>query len=162
MSARIIAVCDAVVAAIGAAWTPTAPDAVTRVYAPPVTLTADDPITVLTGRQVFVFGLQYSIPSLQTRADWDRTERIDVLVVERYTADSGAPPTAWLDARVDFVESLYMALRTPASFPLADTAWPQQEQPDPVIVYDRDVLLQHRTFWSQFTVNFEEVRSYGS
>lgn len=155
MSARVLDACDAAVALIAAAWSPPAPSAVTRVYAPPVNLTEDaDP--PLAGRQVFVFPGPYDAAQLDRAGQW-RTYTLRVLVVERYTAGAGPVPAAWLDERVRFAQDAVFNRLADQSLKLVGQMTPDPETPAAVdVLYDPDVLLQHKTFWSVMTFTFVE------
>lgn len=161
--ARVLDLCNAVVTAIQTAWNPTGPDAVSRVYAPDVGLSPDETDTLISGRQVYVFPAAYGSPGLATRSELWRRHTIAVLVVERYTAAAGAPTTAWIDDRVAFVEQqIFNLLRDPTlelagsvvtqAFPIPDE---EAGRVDPV--YDLETLIEHRTFWSQATFEFQEL-----
>lgn len=160
--ARVVDLCDQVAALVSALWGPLAPDAVTRVYGPDVGLTPDEPDTLITGRQVYVFADAYEVPESADRGSlwWDYAAA--VLVVERYTDAAGAPPTAWVDARVKFVEeSVFRPLRDPTltlTGAAVAGAFPDPERHATVdVVYDQEVLIQHRAFWSLVRVYFKDT-----
>lgn len=159
---RILDLCDCVVAQVHAAWLPTAPDGVARAYAPRVGLTGDQPDTLLEGRRVFVFPASYGSPGLAQRDELWRTHQVSVLVVERYTADPGPPPDTWVDARVEFVErNVFGLLRNPALVlsggTIAAAFPPPDEGAEVGSVYDENVLLQYKTFWSYAAFTFQEL-----
>jgi hypothetical protein len=157
MSARILEFSDAVTAAIQAAWNPVAPSAVSREYGAEVILTDDDS-DVLKGRRVFVFPTTYEAPEFVDRAELLRTYSVGIVIVERYTDDAGYPTKSWMDARVLFVEqTIYRLLRNPMLV-LADTLIPAPNSPGTVdVVYDLDLFLQQKTFWSVCFFTFQEV-----
>lgn len=156
--ARVLQLCDAVASLIGSLWTPTAPDAVQRAYGPDVGLTEDDPSTLITGRQVYVFPVSYGVPTMIDRSELDHRDTVAVLVIERYTAGTGYPPVDWMDARVNFTEQkIFIPLRNP-QLVLLDTLIPDLETPGSVdVVYDIDLYRDNKTFWSQLTLPFQEV-----
>ena len=103
MAARILDVCDALVAAIQAAWSPASPDGVERGYVSKIK------VGELTGRRVYVFPLRYS-DSPASRSENLTDYSVGVVVVERYR-DAGVPDKDWTDERVTFVEEVvYSAL----------------------------------------------------
>jgi hypothetical protein len=157
MAARVIETADAVAAAIRTAWAPIAPDAATSDYGAEVILDDDDP-DVLTGRKVFVFATEYAAPEFVDGASLRRTYGVGIVIVERYAAAAGTPPKAWMDARVLFVEqSIYRLLRNP-DLVLSNTLVPSPEAPGTVdVVYDLDLYLQRKTFWSVCTFTFQEA-----
>lgn len=162
--ARILSVCDAVASFIRTTWQPTAPSAVTRTYGPDVGLTTDDESTLLSGRQVFVFPASYAVPVQVTRAEVEWRYGVTVLVVERFDEDGetpGKPPNAWMDERIAFVEnSIFKPLRD-QDLTLLGSIIPALAEGGEVarveVVYDLNLFLQHRAFWSQVTLPFEEV-----
>lgn len=157
MSARVLNTADAVVSVIQTWWNPTSPDAVERDYVPDVILNPDDP-GVLTGRKVWIFPASHGAPEMVTRAELRRTDTIAFLVVERYTDAAGKVPAAWLDERVEFVQGLYDLIRDPNLDILDGTVVVRPVDPGSVeVVYDRDVLMEHRTFWSYGSVTYERV-----
>lgn len=95
-----LVLCDNLVAALQAAWTEGAYDAVERVYFKRIA-DVEDPTLKLVGRKVYVMPTGYDNGPV-TRGEDEFTHNVSVLVVERYT-DAGDPATAWIDTRVDFV-----------------------------------------------------------
>ncbi|MBY0513080.1 MAG: hypothetical protein K2P78_04115 [Gemmataceae bacterium] len=162
--ARILDVCDAVASHLRTLWTDRGrDDAVTREYGPDVGLTKDDEDSLIAGRQVYVFPAAYAVPRLVTRREMERGYTVAVLCVERYTDDpptEARPPAAWMDERVTFVERMFKALRDP-DLTLIGSVIPALEDGGDVakvdVVYDLDVFVRHRAFWSQLTAPFEEV-----
>lgn len=159
MSARVLDACDAAVTLVASLWTDKGKaDAVTRVYAPPVNLT-DDSDGALAGRQVFFFPGPYAAGQLARDSQW-RKYTVRALVVERYTAAAGGPPTAWVDDRVDFVEAtIFNPLADQSKFLVDQMTADPEADPDHAtidVLYDVDVLLNHKTFWSVATFRFAE------
>ncbi len=161
--ARILDLCDAIVGQIEGAWSPTAPDAVSREYGPDVGLNADDGATLITGRKVYVFPIAYGIPAMEDRSYLDKRYGVVVTVIERYTDDPGIPTKAWMDTRVTFTETLFKLLRNPNLELLAsggNYVLPDIENPATCdTVYDFDLFQENRTFRSQLTLNFQEAAS---
>lgn len=162
--ARIIEVCEAVASFIRTTWTPIAPDAVTRTYGPDIGLTPDDDATLLSGRQVFVFPASYAVPVQVTRAEVEWRYGVTVLVVERFDQDgetAGTPPVAWMDERIEFVENTIFKPLRDQDLTLLGSVIPSLAEGGEVaqvnVVYDLDLFLKHRAFWSQVTLPFEEV-----
>jgi len=162
--ARTLEICDAVVDAIGTAWDPTSPDAVSREYGVEVGLSKDYASILLTGRKVYVFPTSYEAPGLIDREVLMNAHGVAVLICERYTnsdgstADPGLPPKAWMDERVLFVQDkIYKVLRNP-HLVLLDTVIPVPDELGSIdLVYDRDLYLSKRAFWSYGFFNFQEA-----
>lgn len=161
MAARVNDVCDAVVTAVLAAWnasiaplTVTAPDAAERVYLTPVDL------GTLTGRQVWVTPAGYSDENASRGEDLGEYV-VNVVVAERWTAaDAERPPTAWLDARVEFVELLFDVLKDykPKKNPLAAGSmklW--AERAGVGEVYSFEYLSGDHVFWAELEFAFRGV-----
>ncbi len=158
MSSRAAQVRDACAAAIRAAWSPAAPDAVTGVWATDVVLDPDRPDELLAGRQVYVFATSLTQPRLVDRGGVLRRYLVSALVAERY--DSAGPvPTAWVDDRVAFVEAKVLGVLAAPSLRLLDGAvrLAMDEEHGIDLVCDRELLQQVRTFWSVGTFVFQEV-----
>ena len=159
MSARVLDTADAVAQAIQTAWSGlAAPDGVSREYGADVILKEDDPDTVLKGRQVYVFPTKYEAPEFVDSSALRRTYSVGIVIVERYTDGPGWPPKAWMDARVLFVEqTIYRLLRNP-DFVLSNTLVPSPEEPGTVdVVYDLDLYMQRKAFWSVCSFTFQEA-----
>lgn len=153
MAARINEVLDAVVTLIQTAWSPSAPSAVTRCYEAPVN--AD----TIQGRQVFVFPVGYA-DEPASRGEDAATYTFAVLVVEKFREQS-APPVAWVDERVEFVESkVYDVL---ANFGQRKTYLTVSGhgrlicETAEVDVFDWPTLRQKFTFWSESTFALKEI-----
>lgn len=95
-----IVLCDGLVSALEAAWSPVAPSGVERAYF--VRLgDGEDGSTRLDGRRVVVFPTRYGLQA-ETRGEDGYTHEVTVLAAERYP-DAGDPTRDWLDERVDWV-----------------------------------------------------------
>lgn len=153
--ARIIQAADAAVALILAGWTGRgADDGAERVYAPPIHLSGDE-APPLAGRRVYVFPGPYSAEQLD-RADQWRRYTLRVLAVERYP-DAGDPPTGWVDTRVNFVEAKVFNALANQSLKLTGQMTPDPEFTATIDeLCDREILIQHKTFWSYMTFGFVE------
>lgn len=154
--ARVLAACDAAKAEI-VALLPTPDPAgtvVERVY------TFRGPqnearIRSLTGRRVYLFPDAYEQTLIVDRGIDATDYVVTMLVVEVYRGE-GDVPTAWMDARVTFVETLYKRLQDARAELIGGVF---QAQAGKILsVYDQDVFDEHKTFWSygQFTLRLYE------
>lgn len=145
VSARVLDVCDACVTAISVVWPPTAPDSVSRIYE------VDIDAATLTGRKVYVFPAGSGWVELGTRLGDIHDEKVQVVVVERYT-EAGAVPASWLDDRVEFVQDYVLdTLDDPRGEPVPGY-WCQESSVD--VVYDLEELVQRKLFWSVSSFTF--------
>lgn len=159
--ARILAAADAAVALILAGWEawdtpPSGSDAVQFGGAPTISFTPDIPPQIA-GRQVYVFIGQSGTTNF-TRGDRLWEGRIQVLVVEQYSAAEGDPPNAWLRERLNFCDAVIFRPLTNPSLLLVDEMFPALEEQATVdIPYDRDALRGgDKAFWSVMTFPFQE------
>lgn len=152
MAANILDVCDALVAAVGAAWTEGASDSVERVYLAPINFHTQ------AGRHVYIFPTNYeNSPATRSEDDW--TYQVGVVVVEKH-ASAGEPSTSWLDERVTFVQEKVFDVLDFARAPLiVGTGLGLITQTSSVEVYDETKLNELHTFWSELTFTFTEIRS---
>jgi hypothetical protein len=160
VSARIIELCDAAVDALVAAWPggPTLPDAVTRVYGAEVVLSEDYESALIRGRQVYVFPATYSNKRILDRKSLLNQYAIAVLVVERYTDGAGKPLDEWMDERVEFVQDAILGTLGDIRLRLLGTLAIDPEQLGSVdVIYDRDLYMQRKTFWSQCSFVYQEA-----
>jgi hypothetical protein len=95
-----LTLCDQLVTALAAAWSPTGDDAVERAY---FKRWGDghDSVSELVGRKVTIYPLTYENGPAD-RGEDEYEHRVGVQILERYTPD-GDPTTEWIDERVDFV-----------------------------------------------------------
>lgn len=146
-----LTLCDDLVDAINAAWTPSDPDAVERRYLERIDLDG------LRGRRVFFFPAGYDNRPA-TRGHDDYTHRITCLVVEKYP-DAGDPPREWIDERVDFVHTQVVQgldfSRAPPSFNRQVLTL----SADVPAVYDAEMLTTKKQFWCAVELVFVEFRS---
>ena len=149
-TAEILTVCDAVAGAIQAAAAVYG-EAVTveRVYLGPVTLKN------VSGCKVFVFPGKYANSPVNRAEDgWEYA--VTVVICQRYEPQ-GEPPTAWLDTRVNFVQTCVNdALdfsRDPLTFATTRELWTASAE---VVVYDDARLDEEKLFWSQVAFGFTE------
>jgi len=158
MASRAAQVRDAAAAAIRAAWSPTAPDAVTGVWAADIVLDPERPAEALAGRQVYVFCSALTQPRVLDRGGVVRRYAVSVLAVERYTSP-GPVPAAWVDDRAEFVETTVFAVLAAPALRLLDGAvrLAMDEEHGVDAVCDRDLLQRNQTFWSVGTFVFQEV-----
>lgn len=148
MAARVLQVCDAVVEAIEALWSPAAPDSVSRAYL------ARHQLRGLEGRQVTVHPAGYAWPALGTRGEDYRDCKVLIAVAERYTA-AGDVTDAWLDDRVEWVQSIYDDLDDPRTSNLLGAFWPEESAI--TVVFDPDELEQRKLFLSVIEMTFREL-----
>lgn len=156
-TARILAVCDAVAALILTNWTDReAADGCTRTWIPEINLSEDiEPEDVHSGRQVYVIPAPDAYNAdLITRNDQQRNYKFRVLVVERYVPEDETepktPPDSWVDERVTwFQNTIFNPLANQTECVLLDEVVPALDETATVqVIVDRDVLLQHKTFWA--------------
>ncbi len=163
--ARINAIADAVAANVLALWLassspPGADDGVERVYETEIRL--QDANTPFVGRHVYVFPTHYQAPAADevggrqaTRAQSYRDYRVAVLVVEQYRDGPAPVPTAWIDARLAFVEQVVWApLQDPRRGPILAGVFPWGASE--VITYDVDELVQRKLFLSVITASLRQ------
>lgn len=161
MAARIVEVCDAVVAAILAEWTasaspPGAADGVERVYTEPAKFGS------MTGRRVWVSPAGVA-GETASRAEDVGVSTVAIVVAERYTGQ-GAPPVAWVDERVAFVQLVldlvgsYGNRRQSGKLLVGTPARPHWTERWSSEVYEWTYLDEHKVFWSETEVEFREVR----
>ena len=156
-SARIIAACDAAAALILAGWEasdspPGGLDGVERDWIPEIGLT-EDAETPHRGRRLYVIPAEDAYSAdLITRDDQERKYKFRVLMVEQYAPEEGdalMPSRAWTDERVNFFEQRVFNVLANQSTVLLDEMVPALEETASVqMILDRDVLLQHKTFWA--------------
>ena len=146
MPSRVIDLADAIVVVLGTAiGTPTPPLTVeiSRVYQPEYrleTLTANL-------RKVTVFPSELADRGPSSRGADGTTSTVVVVIAERYT-EAGAIPTAWMDARVAWVqEMIFNVLRNPRV--RVDGAYPEAID---CMIFDCELLKQDRVFFSTVTV----------
>lgn len=160
MASRAASVRDGVVAAIQAAWSPSAPDGVSGVWAKDIVLDVDKGgDRLLTGRQVFVIVASQTQPRVADRKGSLRRYVVGVLVAERYEGGAGAVPTEWIDERVEWAEANVLDLLANPNITLSDgavrLAFDEEQGIDAIL--DREILQKHRTFWSVATFVFQQV-----
>jgi len=161
--ARVDDCADAVVTAIKAAWTTRqAPDDVTAVYAPDIGLNPDQPDTLVSGRQVFVFAEAWAAAETVSRADVRRRYTVWVLTVERYTESAAPVPVEWIRERTAFVESLANLFAPGSSIDgsLSSYYVPPDALPEVQIVADREELIQRAAFWSVLVLSLDQLVNF--
>lgn len=154
-TARIIAVCDGAVALINSVWTDKgAQDGVQRAWIPDINLT-EDAEPVHTGKQLYVIPAPDAYSAdLITRNDQQRNYKFRVLYVFRYVPENEeapkTPPDSWVDEQVSFFQdTVFNPLANQTETVLLDEVVPSLEETATVqVIVDRDVLLQHKTFWA--------------
>ena len=146
--ARIIDVCDEIVAYLTTNWVGTAPT-IERTYLP------DFIAEEFTGPKVYVIGTAF--PQVEML---DRTGDIDAYVVSviyaEKSTDAGTPTTAWIDERMNRVdEQIYDRLKEHRVVLLDSKLWP--ESADVTTLYDYDFLKERNLFLSEVVFEFREV-----
>jgi len=104
-TSRDLTLIDQLVSVLDEAWEPEAPDAVSREYLADV---SEKDLKDFTGRRVLLFPMEYQSDD-ENRAENRYGYRVGVTVLERFEdADkaTSAAVKAWLDERLDFVETL--------------------------------------------------------
>lgn len=157
MTARIIEVCDAVVARLQAVW---------AAQSPPMTATAErsyglddvDPNKLPAGVPlVRVFPTAYGRADLLTRAGDVKTRDVSLVVLCR--APTLPPAKAWVDAQLAFVDGLvYGPLQDVRAVPaLPDPCTNLYPDAASVVeVFDPDSLRAAGLFVSEIAVNYRE------
>ena len=149
----ILTMLDSLVTRISTQWGPTGNDAVSRVYQTPVKTSE------IVGRKVYLFPAEYDDESA-TRAEDLITYRVAIIVAERYEA-AGEPTVAWVDTRVDFVNDLldWLEFLGTSGNPLhaIGTREIKTLSREPVQVYDVEMLVKHKMFWSELEFTFQEL-----
>ena len=153
--------CDDLVAALVAAWAPTAPSGAERAYFKRITdedeaRTLAESLRLADGeRRVVVFPVGYS-SAYANDAEDAYSHEVQTLIVERYAA-AGDPTRDWIDERVDWVhEQIFQGWDFRAS-PSWNT-YLRTISAD-VLVCDLSKLVTNKLFWSVVGHTFEEHRS---
>lgn len=154
MASNILTVCDALVSAIDTAWTTKVADsgATSREYIAPVS-TAE--LSSLTGRKVYVIPGDH-VKSAETRGENRWEYRVGVLVVERYIS-AGLPPKAWMDARVEFVETTIANACDYWRSLLGISGREVWTELLETKTYDVDLLNESNLFWSEVQLDLREI-----
>lgn len=140
MGARILDLCDAVVALL--------PAGAERVYE--VSIEAES----LATRVVYVFPTTYGYLETLTRKDDQSEYKVSILIAERYTG-AGAAPNAWLDERIEWVQdNILDVLDDPRSSEPVDGYVPWQSEVSPV--YDIEELVQRKLFLSVVVITYRQ------
>jgi hypothetical protein len=154
LAARLIEVCDGAAAAINTAWVPVLPNAITRDYA------AELQTVAVSGRQVFVSPpIDDDEPARQiqkiSRSEVINGFKVRVEIYEKYTLP-GMPPKAWLDTRVQFVDTIYTALDliTPGAY-LLSSLW--CEEMAKVYIADAEAVFRDKMFFAAIDADFHEL-----
>ncbi len=152
MADRLLEVADIAAAAIGAAWSPVAPDSVAREYGD------EEPTASFLGRRVYVFPMGDGEVDRISRSEVEWSYRLAIVVAEKYDG-VGLPTKAWMDTRVEFTRTkVYDVLNvdrqseflgTPA------TLWTQSiDRPE---AYDFESYRKLGFFWSSVEVELREL-----
>ena len=159
--AKISTLADAVASTISTAWNPSAPSAVTRLYGEDISLSPDIVETLVSGRQLFVLPVDFSQPEIVTRNEAKRRYTVGVIVVERDTStgDNGIPSNAWMDTRIAFVEAVFNLVANPFSALGSAGNFQPDDSCEFETLYDRDLYLKYRTFFSVMVFNFIEIQT---
>jgi hypothetical protein len=170
-AARVLDCCDTVVATIAAAWSPTAPSAVSRQYVPRTGFARDDRNVLVQGTQIYVFPADYSGQAMD-RGEQLEVYTIGIVVVSRWTNTdgtdpSGIPQNSWVDGLVLLVQQkVYDLLQDmTAQWTSPNTGavfFRDRDTPGTVdIVYDVRTLSQHKAFWSELTFTLNSLVPWG-
>lgn len=103
-TSRDLTLIDQLVAVIESAWAPVAPNSVGREY---IASVSEKDLKDFTGRRVFLFPMEYQTDD-ENRSENRYGYRIGITVLERFEdADKASSEIvkAWLDERLDFVET---------------------------------------------------------
>ena len=150
-----LTLCDEIVSQIRTNWGPTSPSTVERAY----DFTVKTRDLVEGERRVVVFPATYQIVA-ENRRENRYLHRVAVLVVEAYK-DAGVPLLEWADERVEFVYSEIVQRLDYAKDGLLSFGSPVRkvwtEEIDAVDVYDEEMLVVHKVFWSQPEFLFAEL-----
>ncbi len=151
---RVIEICEAVAGGIFSRWSPSAPDAVQRVYESEI-ITEPTAPNVITGRQVYVFPTSYVTAELATRGTNRLEHVVTVVLAELYTT-AGPVTNAWLDERLLWAEqTVWHPLDDPRQPAILAGVWPQRAE---VIPYDIEELVQRKLWLSWVTATLREDR----
>lgn len=151
MAARSTDVRDTAAAKLAAGWGTPAP---ATVHTPAV---FEIDLEAITGRHVYVLREPPADLGAANRGELATGYRIRVIVAEPYP-DPVQPPDGWLDVRVEFVESVFNALRDHrADFALSDGTAIVPDQAEVLLLYDEAELKQGLFLSdSAFTFRVEE------
>jgi hypothetical protein len=147
---RLLAVCDAAALALSTAWSPIAPDAVTRDYV------TEAIIASFQGRKVYVKPNGCGRIERLDRGEVINEYRISARVLKRFT-DPGAPTKAWVDAEVSWLgTNIYrpLYLEDPGNY-LLGSLW--TEAADIVDAVSEEQLLAEKLFWAEVEIAFREI-----
>jgi len=148
--------CDNLVTALAADWTPAAPDGVERAYFKRIS-DASGQVLKLKGRRVVIYPTDYDNNPL-TRDKDVYLHKVSVQIFELFDEDTaGDPPIAWTDARVDFVfEKIVQGFDYSRQSPTWNR-WLRTLSATTLIV-NTAKLIEDRMFFSQVDLEFEEER----
>lgn len=122
----------------------------------------------LVDRKVYVFPLDYVLTEPISRKEDMFDVRVGVVVAHKYDNPSSptkAAPVAWVDDKVDFVETYIFSTlaevrmhEVPLGGPSGEMVqyWPQEAANN--MVFDYTKLSQHKVFWSELEFVFRKVR----
>ena len=154
LAARLLEVNDGAAAAILAAWTTIGvSDSVTRDYV------SEEIMASMTGRKVLVSPpIDDDEPAKSER--YNRGEvlnsyKVRVEIYEKYTT-AGRPTKAWLDTRVQFVDTVYTAmdLITPGAL-LIGALW--CEAMEKTYIADVEAVDKHKMFFAVIDATYQEI-----
>jgi hypothetical protein len=163
--ARIIDVRDGCVSAIVTAWNASASpmgsnDACSAEYEFPL---AENDLAGMSGRKVYVYPRRRDRREHASRSQYFNDYEIGIAIAERYTAAAGLVPTAWVDARVNFVEQMvidtidYDEETSYATGYLLGALWCTEIEV--VDVYRPEDLARLKLFFSEVVMTFREASS---
>jgi len=159
VSSRDLTFIDQLVTLVAASWTPTSPDAVSREYLASI---SEKELNTLEGRKVILFPLEYEKEGVN-RGEDQFGYGVGVEIFERFEdADKASSSTvkAWLDDRLDFVESeIIDGLDFGKSSVLVfGTREVWTESIDVPERYDVDLLVEKKLFRCTVRFKFRELQ----
>jgi hypothetical protein len=146
--ARVIEVCDEIVAYLKTNWTGQAPT-ITRSYM------AAFQVESFTGPAVYVIPSSYGQVEILDRSEDTNEHTISIVFVDKYTEAAETIPTAWIDERVRLVEQqIYEPIGDHRNEAI-DGLWPETATVN--TIYDLDFLHQTRLFISEVEIGLREA-----
>ena len=151
MADRLLEVADIAAAAVSTAWSPTAPDSVSREYGD------EEPAATFTGRRVYVFPMGDGEVERISRTEVEWYYKLAIVSAEKYTG-AGLPTKAWMDERVEWAgDKVYDVLNVDRQSEFLGTpATLYTQSIDRSEAYDFD-LYRKGFFWCVIEVELREL-----
>lgn len=109
--------------------------------------------------QVPIIPSMYGDKSKATRSESNNELGGTIIVTERYTSP-GKAPNAWIDERVNMVESAVFVPLNVIDYPLLTLdgveCWPKEVEVS--TIFDMVFLRKHKVFWSEIDYTFSKLR----